>query len=268
MNASHEILNCKDLEGTYLYFIPKTKVLFSKRWLPLIDGTPLAENFAYMIGKGMGDGHLDKQFTFKHSGEKINQLVLKKVLTNEFNIPIESIKVTENKYSKGCSYHLQVNSSVFGRILFLLGCPIGNKTRQAFFIPDWITNSNNNSRYFLMGLLEDELSTIHIERRNHCRAAVLKMAKAGEFINGHHKFLSQVKNLIEKFGIECSNISKINRTDKHKTDELYFRIMGNKSNILRFSEKIGFRIHVPKKKQLEIACNKICGRPDSNRRTH
>ena len=65
MKGSQKVILDKiDLISTYNYFVPKSKIVQAVTWLPLIQGTSLTREFAYLIGKGMGDEHLDKNYTF------------------------------------------------------------------------------------------------------------------------------------------------------------------------------------------------------------
>lgn len=73
-------------------------------------------------------------------------------------------------------------------------------------------------------------------------------------------FLENIKNILEEFRIECSNISEPKleniKPDREETISLYFCIKGNKKNIIKFREKIGFRINQKKAGKLE-ECYKI-----------
>ena len=252
------IIKISDLESTYPYFIPKSKINLAKKWLPLNLDSNLAKEFAYVLGKSFGDGHLDKNYTFKHAGEHENQKLFEKLLVKRFKLSQKSIKLQKNNYSKGNSTFLQVNMSVFGRILFLLGCPIGNKVKQEFFVPEWIISNKQNSKYFLQGFLEDELAIIKIKKMNHCNGGMLKMAKIPILLPSLRIFLKQIKEMIKMFDVECGSLSKkVYFKENQKTREVYFRIKTNKKNVLKFRNKIGFRIHNSKKKELENCYKKI-----------
>ena len=62
----------------------------------------------------------------------------------------------------------------------------------------------------------------------------------------------QIKSILHSFGIRSSDLSDPVKGDK--TDEIYFFIRGNKKNILRFKEKIGFRYNLQKVRSLETCC--------------
>ncbi|AJF60997.1 TPA: hypothetical protein HA239_04795 [Candidatus Woesearchaeota archaeon] len=258
MESPRWIIDIEDLLSTYEYFIPKTKILQAEKWLPLEDSSRLSCEFAYLLGKSFGDGHLDKRFTFKHSGEKENQEQLKYFLIETFDLSDSSVKLIENKYSKGSSTILQVNNSIFGRILYTLGAPIGNKTKQSFLVPTWIIENKENSRSFLRGILEDELSTIKIRNKTHSSSAMLKMTKRPGLIASLREFLEEIGHMLESLDIECSEVSgKTYSKKEQKTQELYLLIHGNKKNILQFRDNIGFRLHKRKINELENCCKII-----------
>ena len=84
---------------------------------------------------------------------------MKEFKTDSINCSLKKRK------NKGISYLLQINYAFLGRILYLLGAPIGNKTKVAFKIPDWILANNTHKKRFLQAILEDELTTIKIEKK-------------------------------------------------------------------------------------------------------
>ena len=221
---------------------------------PITTKDLIIEEYAYVIGKIMGDGNLDPKFTCRFIGQKEDLILLKKFIIKEFNIEERRFSI-KKRVHKGVSYLLQVNCAYFGRILYLLGAPTGNKTTISFKIPNWILNNQNSIRRLLQALLEDELTTIKIEKCNYSVKPMLKMAKREELIEDHKMFMRQVKESIESFGIGCSNLSK--PLQNPMTQEIYFSINRNKNNILRFKDEIGFRFNQNKVKKLYECCRII-----------
>lgn len=213
-------------------------------------------SYAYLIGKVMGDGHLSNVYNLKFiDGNKSNLEGLKKFIINNFKIKENRISI-HSKKAKGRSFVLNINYALFGRVLYSLGAPKGNKTKQPFFVPQWIMSSNKYSKMFLKALLEDEISTIQIEKKNHCNSTQFKMAKEEIHLNSLRIFLEQVKDMIENCGVECSNISKIAKSKKgQKTKELYLSINRNKRNIIKFNKQIGFLLNTAKIRKLNECCN-------------
>ena len=252
MNKQNTIIDFKDLLNTYSARIPKKQleILKLRRWLPIKKNSKLTKEYAYLIGKIMGDGHLKKNFNITFSGQKEEIENLKILISKNYNLKDNKFSI-EFKIALGTCYALNVKDSLLGRILFSLGAPKGNKTKQEFLIPDWIHNSKENSKMFLKGLLEDELTTIKIEKSNYSIKPRLKLAKEEKLLPNLRIFLNQVKFLIEKFNVKCSNISPHATCKKgQKTKELYFHINRNKDNIIRFAKNIGFRVTTEKITQL------------------
>lgn len=221
---------------------------------PIFNKGNLTEEYAYLIGKILGDGNLDPNFTMRFIGKKEDLLLLQKCIANNFKLDSSRFSIRQRK-SLGSSYLLQINYASFGRILYLLGAPKGNKTKTPFLIPYWILENNNCKRRFLQALLEDELTTIKIEKCSYSVKPRLKMAKQENLIDSHRHFMNQVKGAIESFGVKCSHISK--PIPCKNSFDLYFHILRNKANILKFNKEIGFRFNQVKIQKLEECCNII-----------
>ena len=222
--------------------------------LPIKLNDPKIEEYAYLIGKITGDGNLDSKYTSRFVGKKEDLITLKNQIVRVFNINPKRLKIREKK-AKGRSYVLQVNDAYIGRVLFLLGAPKGNKTKTRFLVPKWINDTKKSRKRFLQALLEDELTTIKIERCNYSVKPKLKMAKKRYMKENLREFLEQIKKMIESFGVTCSNLSG----DKYYASscEIYFHINRNKKNIIKFHEELGFRYNHDKVRQLRSCCKTI-----------
>jgi len=252
------LVNQAEIADTYKGKMPKSQYysLEKRQWLPVISSTIFASEIAFLIGKAMGDGHLDKRFVVSFVGEYTEMLNLKSHIFSTFGINYSKMPIVARKV-KGISYRLAVHDCLFGRILFRLGTPQGNKTNQSFLIPNWIMSNRKSRIMFLRGILEDELSTIKIEKSNYSTQPRLKLAKHANYLQNLEYFLSQVISILNFEGVDCTNIRR-NRSLKkdQKTEELYFNIKRNKGNIIRFGDRIGFRFHTVKQQYLKD-CIKI-----------
>jgi len=213
--------------------------------------------YAYLIGKVMGDGHLSYSYSLQFVSADVNDLEdLMELIFQHFNIPLNKMFITK-RIHKGISYSLRVNHPLLARILYCLGAPKGNKTKQGFLIPDWILVDKNYKKMFLMALLEDELCTIKIERKNYSIKPKFKMSKQEHLIEDLRLFLQQVRGCIESFGVKCSKVSKEPKGKLGQiTKDLYFDVLRNKKNIIKFEEEIGFFLNKHKKEKLS-ECSKI-----------
>lgn len=246
MNKQNIILDFENFLNSYKN---KNVGLSNKSFFPLYLGDPIAEECSYLIGKVIGDGNLDPNFTLRFIGKEKDLILLRDLILSKFEVNPDRCSIKKRK-SWGVSHLLQVNCAYLGRILSLLGAPIGNKTKTVFNVPKWILTTKNLKKRFLQALLEDELTTIKIERCNYSVRPRLKLAKRGELISNLEDLMRQVRGAIESFGVECSNISKPVCGNGTISLELYFHIRSNKRNIIKFKEEIGFRLNQEKIKKL------------------
>ncbi|MDP3728379.1 MAG: hypothetical protein Q8R18_02890 [bacterium] len=208
---------------------------------------------AYLIGKVMGDGHLEKTLgsCYFISGDEKQLLLLKKFIIQEFEINKDKFSLKKYFTKKGISYKLRISSVNFCKFLFSHDAPKGRKVEQAFFVPIWILDHKNFQKAFLQGILEDELTTIKIEKSSHSVAIQFKMSKIKNLYSEHEVFMMQIKNLLENFSIECGELRfQENKEDLSKF-RFYFHIQRNKRNLIRFKENIGFCLNIQKSQELE-----------------
>lgn len=251
-----EIVYLKNVLNTYNSKIsPKRTVFLNEKIRTLLDNQKYS-SYAYLIGKVVGDGHLSKVYHLKFvDGDISNLEELKRFIVSNFDVRENKASIHFKK-AKGRSFVLNINYALFGRIIYCLGAPKGNKTKQRFLVPQWIVSSKEYSKRFLKALLEDELTTIRIEKKNYSINPRFKMAKEERYITNLRMFLKQVKNMIENCGVNCSNISKEPKSKSdQRTKELYFDILRNKRNIIKFKNEIGFFLHIEKVKKLNECCN-------------
>lgn len=218
------------------------------------------EDVAYLIGKVTGDGNLDNAFTCRFIGQEKDLIELSRLIKETFNVRQESLKITRRE-NIGVSYMLQVNKAFFGRILYEHGVPQGNKTLNPFLAPRWIFTKDIYKLRYLQAIFEDELCTIKIKRKNHANCPDFKQHKSLEYLDNLKEYLAQITSMLSDFGIETSKIYETKYIKKRKdgiiTKGCYFLILGNKQNVIRFKEKIGFRISDKKIKALDHCYNKI-----------
>ncbi len=263
-----EIISLNDVLGTYNSQPSTTKIESLRcKFTALADSKRLPE-YAYLVGKIMGDGHLSHSYNLHFvSGSKKDLEELTKFISKNFNISTQKMYLTIRQQN-GINYSLRINHAFFGRIVYCLGAPKGNKVKQSFFVPTWIYSNKLFKKRFLMAILEDELCTIKIARKNHSIKPRLKMAKEELFIDNLRFFLQQVKEGIESFGVQCSEVSKRpNSKLDQSTKELYFDIFRNKRNIIKFEDEIGFFLNKDKKIKLKECCDILRStlRPEVNK---
>ncbi|MBI4919272.1 hypothetical protein HY837_05030 [archaeon] len=129
--SSEKLLDFERIFATYKAGIPpkQLKKLNSAVWFPVSKNSIFEKELAYLVGKIMGDGHLDKHFTPIFVGQKYDILELKKLISKVFKFE-DSVFSIKFRKAKGISYRLSINNSLFGRVLFCLGAPAGDKTKH------------------------------------------------------------------------------------------------------------------------------------------
>lgn len=250
------LLDVGHILNTYQTRIPKRKLelLLTRNLVPLFQDSYLAQKSAFLVGKIMGDGNLDKRYTCRFIGQ-INDLTnLRVFLVENFSIKENSIKIYYRE-NIGKSYLLQVNDSLLGRYLYALGAPIGNKTNNPFLVPKWIILSERCKKSYLQGIFDDELATIKIKREKFGREATFRMAKVEKYQDNLTTFLQQIKDLTESLSVVCGPIGQPHFENLHqngeKTFSQCFRILGNKENLIKFHKNIGFALNEQKRAELE-----------------
>src|SRR3989344_4674487 len=187
---------------------------------------------AYLIGKIMGDGHLEKNLgsCYFISSKLSDLLIIKKFILDIFNIDEVHIFLIQ-PHERSSSYKLRINSTKFCRLLHSYGAPKGRKVTTEYYVPEWIINNIHNSKLFLQAILEDELRTVKINKATHANDPMFKLSKMPELLESHVIFMQQIKNMINSFGVTSSAIRTIKGKKTLKTLDTYFIINGNKNNI-------------------------------------
>ena len=219
----------------------------------------LNETYAYLVGKVMGDGHLEKRLgsCYFISGSKSDLERLSELIKKEFSLSERNIDYIKQSYNHGISFKIRIKNTNFCRELYLRGAPKGRKVETRFSVPSWIRKNKRYSKVFLQGILEDELTTIKIKRKNHANNPQFKMSKMPDLIESHKEFVSEIRSMILNFGLECGEIKVILSRKDAKTLCVYFHLQRNKKNILRFKKEIGFKLNEEKTRELDRCCSTI-----------
>lgn len=127
------ILEIEDVLRTYKYrrISHRIKELQRRNWFPILKNSSFGYNSAYLVGKVIGDGNLDPLFTCRFIGQREDLIDLRTFICNNFSLPCKSFTLYFRQ-NAGVSYLLQVNDALFGRLLYALGAPMGNKVKTPF----------------------------------------------------------------------------------------------------------------------------------------
>lgn len=194
-----------------------------------------SKELASLIGHCMGDGHLsERQFSFFNT----NRELVDEVITNVQKA--FSSNVIPNEFQKCGGWEIGFPTNI-GRLISLVGGPMGAKVFTPFRVPGWIMDGNKEIKVWFIRALFDDEGFIKIKRnkkaRNLTRLIGFHMAKNQEFLDQHKLFLGDMRNLLFDIGIKPSKIKKFGRSKNGIS--LGFTI-SNFKNLLNFFRKINF----------------------------
>lgn len=202
-----------------------TNKVLVKTKLPIYSSPELAS----IIGHSIGDGHVSNE-RFKYVNQR-KELVerVKQNVSLIFGC-VGSEFFVEEKVCYGIQY-----PAVIGKLLGMLGAPLGRKVTKNFSVPEWIINSSDKIKCeFVKALFDGEGSVVWGKRQ---RFLSISMYKQNNLIESHKIFLNQVRELLICFEVKPSKICfKKNYKD---TKEFGFRIYSNES-LKNYFKHIGF----------------------------
>ncbi len=142
--------------------------------------------------------------------------------------------------------HSKVVSSSFAILLVALGTPLGNKTKQNYYLPCWIFKSPLwQKRLFLAAFFGTELSTPKtlLNHKYTFYSPMVSMNKQEEFVKSGRKFLEDLSALLDEFGIRTQKISQrieyVNQEGKI-SHRLRLILSGQAQDLINLYGKIGF----------------------------
>ncbi|MEK7123434.1 MAG: RtcB family protein, partial [Patescibacteria group bacterium] len=153
-------------------------------------------------------------------------------------------------------YSLCVASSSFVILLHILGCPLGNKTKNKFSAPSWIIKEAPlwQKRLFLASFFGAEMSAPKTFNKYNFYSPTININKSIELKNNGKKFLEDLRNILRLFAVDSTPVKEINGGPfNRKTTTLRFQISGYPENLTRFFGKINFEYHREKQKLANIA---------------
>ncbi len=216
---------------------------FIKIKFPVFSSSELAS----VIGHAIGDGNVSKrQFSFfNQRRELVDELIDNvRIAFNTDVIPKEFEK------EDGWEIEFPTNISL---LVNLSGAPLGKKVFTKFDIPNWIKEGNDETKSaFLRALFDDEgwIKIKFIKPSSSTQRMIgINMSKNEKFIDSHKQFFESIRKLLQEFGMQSSNVTKMGKT---KNGVSLGIIISNITNLNIFLEKIGFT-NVQKEQKL-IKC--------------
>ncbi len=167
-----------------------------------------------------------------------------KIYIRSYDSEIQTIKGKKLRIvGKGASF--EIRNKPLALLFNALGAPNGDKIKNEFLVPEWILNAPAYiKREFIGSYFGSELSSpaLRHNSKTNFRTLRFKLSKIEEKINHGLSFINQIKDMLKKFGVGISLISKEPgniRKDGRKTVSLVANINSNKSYLNLFG-KIGY----------------------------
>ncbi|MEW6721781.1 MAG: LAGLIDADG family homing endonuclease [Candidatus Micrarchaeota archaeon] len=231
-----------------------------KRWFPL-SGSP---DLAQIVAALMSDGHIGLQV--RNAKPKLSKVVLYSSDKGEcawflgtvcriFGIDGKIIRYrSASGFSCNYSYKALLHCSELAKVLVAIGVPCGDKTIEAYPVPDWIMRGDSGTkRAFLRILFNFDGSVSLRSRRPNSIEMNFAMNKHKKLEKDATTFLEQVAKLLLEFGVRAGKIH-IRPCKKEKMTLILF--ITNARSIINFHRKIGF-LNEKKIARLETAVANI-----------
>jgi tRNA-splicing ligase RtcB len=142
--------------------------------------------------------------------------------------------------------HINVVSTAFATLLACLGVPVGNKTRQSYAVPTWLSAAPQwQQRLFLAGLFGAELTTPTTMTGHGTvfTSPTLSMTKRTAHAASGRQFLTQIADLLRGFGVETQALTEevAQRTNQAAPGVRFRLILSPKAESLHaLWAKVGF----------------------------
>jgi tRNA-splicing ligase RtcB len=151
---------------------------------------------------------------------------------------------------------LHIYQKTFIERLLELGVPLGKKANSDFSVPAWVFGSPLwMKRLFLAGLFGAELSSPQTHTKTGFYSPILSQNKNEKFKESGRKFLIQLMQLLDEFGVRVTKIAERREHPNKEGDvwRLRLEISAEEENLLRLWRKIGFEYSEDRRKRAEIA---------------
>jgi len=253
--------NLKKLNIREITIQRKIKSMEEKGLLPFSKNARGYQRIIELVGYCFGDANL---YTYQAKNRNNISLALqiygkeeeinfiKKILDSlgiphsKEQITISKSKLTNGRVINGKSIRIVITQAEYSSLFQLLGVPLGDKALKSFNIPNWILESDRETRRcFLRGLFSAELARITYtdERYGGLSFAQSKDEKLGSNL---YDYLNTIKKiLLQEFGAKTSEIfngGDYKRKSGVTTIQRVFKIYAGKKNRTNFA-KVGFACH-------------------------
>jgi len=163
----------------------------------------------------------------------------------------------EIRFEATTSY-FRITSSSFAVLLALLGCPVGNKSVQDYEVPTWLLSAPLwHKRLFLAAYFGAELQTprAYVERNRNFPCPLLTLQKQEDYVASGRRFLEQIADLVNEFGVETKGIEEHKETVVRKNGiscRLRLSFSSRPESLLALYTRIGFEYNVKRRAEAAV----------------
>lgn len=160
-----------------------------------------------------------------------------------------TIQTRDRTYAFETQEHaFTVSSSAFVALMACLGAPLGNKTQQAYSVPEWLKRAPRWLQRLYLSALFSAALTCPSTLKSHpatFRTPVLRVNKAEPIAESGWAFLRDLQQMLAGFGVrarllnrqhEMGSVSKSGR----RSIRCRLQILGDDANLLRLWSQIGY----------------------------
>ncbi|MGC8785378.1 MAG: intein-containing RctB family protein [Armatimonadota bacterium] len=228
--------------------------------LPLRYSSPALPYLIKLVGYVMGDGTL---YFPSNSGKGVCWFYGEAEDLEDIRRDLQRIGFTPSQVYRRVRHHaivkppqevrfeyeecsFKVVGSSFALLMMALGVPVGQKTAQAYDVPCWLQRAPLwQKRLFLAALFGAEMNApaalpVH---QHHFQYPMLSMSKRPEQAGSGRRFLLQVANLLQEFGVEVHPLREETESMNPQGDlSVRFKLMvrNTPENLLRLWARVGF----------------------------
>lgn len=166
---------------------------------------------------------------------------------HEINTNYGKVKFSHNEES------FKTTSSAFAALLWAMGVPAGNKTRQDWNVPEWLLKCPKwQKRLFLASFFGAELTTPSPVSGHgfNIAAPILSVSKKQQFTKSGKAFLKTLQKMLREFGVKSHILAeeKKNYTNKkgESSTRLRLQVSSKPENLIKFWSRIGYEYNTKK----------------------
>ncbi len=175
-------------------------------------------------------------------------------------------------------HSLKVSAAAFSALLVCLGAPIGNKSTQAYRVPEWVANSENwQKRLFLSAYFGAEMGTPQAFANGYnFHMPAFSVKKLEELGDNAVAFLSDIRKMLESLGVSTLEPAIVEgyRYAGKWGGTVGFRlgILSNTENLIKFFGTVGYTYNKDKERAASLAAlyltylKRLRGTRDSSRK--